>query len=68
MVAALLLRVVFKNIGAFRGVVELIEEDSYPGRAPDDVMMLLDEALYPSGDAALLLSLVTDKAFSFALG
>ncbi len=61
MVAALLLRVAFKDSGAIRVFVELIEESSCLGRAPDDVKMLVDEALYPNGDAALLLSLVTDE-------
>ena len=61
MVAALLLRVAFKDFGAIGAVVELIEEDLCPGRGSDDVKILLDEALYPNGDATLLLSLVTDE-------
>lgn len=36
----------------------LTDEFSYPGKTPDDVKMLLYEALYPYGDATFLLSLV----------
>ena len=49
------------KLRAVRGVgeiFELTEEFSCPGKAPDDIKMLLYEALYPCGDAELLLSLV----------
>ena len=39
-------------------IFELTEELSCPRKAPDDVKVLLDESLYPCGDAELLLSLV----------
>lgn len=38
-------------LGAVGDVFELFEETSYPVKAPDGVMTLLDETLYPSGDA-----------------
>lgn len=50
------LKVKFEGLGAIGDVVELIGKTSWPGKAPDDVEMLLDEALYPSGDTVLLLS------------
>ena len=49
------------KLGAVRAVGEISEltkEFSCPGKVPDNVEMLLYEALYPYGDAESLLSLV----------
>ena len=53
-----LAKVKLRSVRAVGDIFELGEGFLYPGKAPDDVKMLLYEALYPCGEAELLLSVV----------
>lgn len=47
--------------------VELIAELRRPGKTSDELKMLFDDALYPTGDAVSFLSLVKLKSFFVTL-